>query len=298
MANRKKLSESESFRQYHLSRRTAAPLVVTGVGKPRPLWIQPKDFGKLHVDESAYQRSKITAEVNDMIHALRAGGTIPDPLTVAERPNGTWWVADGFQRLLAHMETQTPLLAMIYPVESLEAEKMLFIAMQEHRRVGAEYMVHAWPGEMADLLRKQDSSPDAQLLNKVNFGRHGNRWSASTLIRCGLIAVNGGVEWPALGEMKKVLARSDMVMRQSGADKRALGIWSMLTAIFDSPKVTTSYVCVSFAMVAGERWKDHVVMPSASSYNRFRRRNWSQVVIAQHAKYRGVLVSAIDKAWR
>lgn len=269
MGDKRRLGTSEEFRQRYLARRTTAPLVVQGVGKPRLIMIAPKDFKRLNVDDEAYQRTKITAEINEMIHALRAGGLVPDPVTVAERPDGTWYIADGQQRFMAHVETELPMAAMIYPVETMGAEKLLFLAMNQSRRVGAGFIVHAWPGEMAELLRKADNDPESVLFNAVNFGRHGNRYAAATLIRSAVSAVSG-VDWHGTGVIQQVLARSDTLMRATGATERIHGIWGILRAVFARGPEARAFVCIGFGIVAGRRWKDRVLLPSARDYTRLR----------------------------
>lgn len=146
---RRKLTESEIANATRVRKRQG--LVVGKLSNPEYRVFSPAELTQLNIDES-YQRMQIKTQVNDLAHVLRQGGEIPDPITVAQRPDKSLWIIDGQQRFWAHMDVQKPLKAMVYKVADVEEEKNIFLAMDRHVKVTPAYFVKAWPGEASKLL--------------------------------------------------------------------------------------------------------------------------------------------------
>jgi hypothetical protein len=279
----------------NLQRRIAQPLKVEGVGRGRLVTIQTKDFQRLRVDES-YQRVRITGHVNSILHALKSGGIVPDPISIAERQNGDWYIVDGQQRFAAHLDADVPMTAMIYTVEHIDAEKALFLALNRGVRVGTDFIVHAWPGEIAEILRKANDSPTHQLFNKIDFGRHGTRHSASTLAR-GMVGAMTPADWATRGRIEDVLGRGDSLLKQPGARHRAESLLSVLAGAFNGGHLP-AIVSRAIGAVAYERWAERVTLPSASTYARFRKTNWTTLVPSTADRYFVVMKAEVSKRWR
>ena len=302
---RRKLTESPKIMARALAMRTAkgnVPIVldedVLSTGKLRVFL--PTELTKLNVDER-YQRVRIKVEVNELIHVLTSGGTIPDPISVAQRPDGSLWIVDGQQRFWAHSEAKKPLTAMIYAVSNFEAEQRLFLVLNQRRQVGSNYIAKSWPGETGDLLRKFNDLPQSALHNRINFAAAGSGrpFSATILVRA-LAILLGDTESAGHGNIQSVLKKVDHYITRPGARTRAeLFLELCPRAITVQPQSTARVLAIkALATVARRRWAGGIVPPPAKTLTRLSRVDWSKIAGGSHAEAFLVNnVAAIEQRW-
>jgi len=192
--NKRSMAESDAMLQANLKKREDMPTVLRAdeavyIGEQV---FQPEDLGEPIINIASegnelvgrdwYQRVRMGSEVNDLIVVLKAGGIIPQKVTLSKR-DGRYWIVDGQQRFWAHADTNTPMPADVYQCETIEQEKRLFEIMNTRRGVSANTMIGAKGGWLTDLLlTANDEHPD--LRSTFNFGRHHARlFSASSMIR-------------------------------------------------------------------------------------------------------------------
>jgi len=150
-------------------KRTRAILVAEGIGLPEVGVLNPSDFPKINVDQVTYQRHR-TNEVNELIHVLRNGGKFPQPIAVAVRPDGSWYLVDGLQRFSAAVECDEPLPMLLYKSTGARAEAVLFQILNRHVALQRDTTVKAWQGPGAEMIRAAAAHPSHGLHNQVRFG--------------------------------------------------------------------------------------------------------------------------------
>jgi hypothetical protein len=145
--------------------RMRTTLIVEGISDPTSHMIEPAEFTRLEID-ARYQRGR-TNEVNDLIHVLKNGGKVYDPVTLCRRKGGeTLYIVDGHQRFWAHHDCGLPMPAIIYESTGWEAEALLFQAMNMRRGLTPDIIVKSHQGPGAALLRKV-AAEESQLIPRV-----------------------------------------------------------------------------------------------------------------------------------
>lgn len=277
------------------------PVLLSGVEPGRLITIQPSHFGTVDVDRR-YQRDKITEEINDLIYVLQNGGDVPDPITVVRRTyrengdlSGKLWIIDGQQRFMAHMECGVSIRAMCHDVESLEAEKAFFLAMNSRRVVGANTFVNSWPGAVADIIRHASDTPGHPLYRRVMWrGSGGDAIGAAVLVR-GIVAA--ATSQVAGGRIDHMLNMAETAVREPRSRLKAEGFLAVCGHVF--PTGYAPILAVSaLARVCAERWAVRIETPSAAVLSRLRRINWRVEVPSYAERFRPVLEARIKKLWR
>lgn len=309
VARKQRLHESAGVAAAALAKMTRRlPVILKDVGKPEMKVLSMKEMADVRVDTERYQRIRVRDEVNTLIHVLNGGGIIPDPVTLARRPDGTLWVVDGQQRFWAHYETETPMRALIYEVPNIEAERTLFIVLNSTMPVNPNVKVHAWPGPVATLLRTVNDDKDHPMFGHINFGQHGARtFSAAPLMKA-LLAVMSPIA-PSM-PINDLLRRIDATWTAS-ADARERGRAFLLMAhkVFAREGTTNpggtsqrggarSLPMVALASVARERWNGDVVFPAERTIDAIRRINWDTLVPTSGSRFLPVIKGAIEAKWR
>lgn len=295
------LGASKAVLERAASRRKREGLIIEGL-KPGILrTFEAKDLTKLlNVDES-YQRMRITSHVNDLIHVLSRGGVIPDPITVAKRPDGTFWIVDGQQRFWAHVDTMTPIKAMVYEVESVEQERQMFLALDRHKKVGAGYFVKAWHGECAKTIVEAASAEDSPFFGRVDLGGNTQRpFAATTLLRGMAAAMSGQI---ARGQMQNILERADVSWQEEGAPERAKRFLDLIAAVFiygtQQPIRLLPIVSIGFGRTAYAYWKEEPYrLPDARVVMALRKVNWLRVTPTASTEYLILVEQKIQSIWK
>lgn len=294
------LGKSEAVRQSQLARRVQQPVTVKGIGEGRFALIHPKDFKKLGVDER-YQRVRIGQQINMLIHVIRANGTIPDPVTIARRPDGSLWIVDGQQRFWAHSETDTPMRAMVYDVPDFETERLFFIALNQQAKINPNTIVKAWDGEGAEFIRAMANKPGSPLQGKIHFtGGMPFPVAGGILARalCRLL-VDEKSETAPHKEIKKVLAHLDMDIKKPGARDRCYALCDLFARVFiDKKDILRRMPAEAFAAVAAERWKTNIVMPSPAAIGAMKRANWAAMAPGHAVQFLPVFEAEVRKRWK
>jgi hypothetical protein len=187
------ISESEAVQQRHAERRLGiVALLPEECQIGEDVVIEGEALYELKVD-SRYQRERITDEVNELIHVIKAGGLIPQRVAIAVRPDGSRYLADGQQRWWAHVDTGTPMAATLYYVQSYDAEKKLFDVLNNRRGLQSATRIKAWHGETGKVLTMLNESPESGLRGHLSYSngqvKHG--YNAGHVVR-GLTALISG----------------------------------------------------------------------------------------------------------
>jgi hypothetical protein len=297
---RDKMSQSAAVMAAVQARSLVAPTMVRGVIlAARVTVIDPKDFGRLGVDER-YQRLRITNQINMLVKVLRGGGQVADPIDVAERPDGSWWIVDGQQRFWAHDECQAPLRANIHKVKDLASETALFLALNARRKVSARVTIKGWQGPTGDFVRWCNESDQSPIRGLVDFGNNSKLPIDATTLVKGALAVNTGLL--ANGDMgTRVLPRADVALAVTGARAWAEEYVRLLAAVFDT-NTNAGKVrilpALALARVAHRKYSaaGRPVFPKTCSL--LRRCNWDTIVPTHASRFLPMLEGEVEKRWK
>lgn len=283
-----------SMRAAQARRRTYTPLVLKDLGKAELITISSLD-PRLFVDEEV-QRMELKPWVNELIVALEAGGKIPDPIVLAERPDGKLSVVDGQQRWWAAWNLGRSLEARVYKSRGLEWEQTLFSILNNRVRVRTETAVHSWPGPSGQLIRQWADSQESPFFMRVNFGRNNRApYNGSTLARslADLLLPGRGN-----GRTNEVLARLDKALAMQGTSRKVEAFAKLYNRIFPGPARACTNPSRALARACRVRWNSQIRMPTARSITRINKINWQHETGGQRAeRYIAVLQAAIEKRW-
>jgi hypothetical protein len=302
LRKRSVLATSETARRVYAERR----------GKPLVLGDDVKLFGHtkltykqlldLKIDPT-YQREEVTPKVNELIHVIRSGGMIPDPISVAIRTDGSRYIVDGQQRWWASVDCETPLEAKLFKVASYEAEVTLFNVLNNNAVLGSRVRVRAWPGTAGDVLRRlnEGSSP---LAGRINFKADSSVAFPAVAVLRGLTAALTGTM--ATGGSQKSLQQFDFHYDKNPVWSRAVcdAYAEIAASIFDDGShVMRSLVAVALGRVCYERWvdanpKQPLPMPSVGALAKLRKVDWGKLVPSASTKWLPVLENEFTSVWR
>lgn len=301
---RRRMVDSDAVRRRNLERRTAKPLILTDLPKSQSRTISPAQLDELRIDDK-YQRLKVGPWVNMLIHVLLAGGDFPAPAVLSRRPDGSLYIVDGQQRYWAAVETKQPLPVSIYEFgpNFLEIEMKLFQILNAKHSIRADYIVHGWPGEAGDFMRKLGESPSSSLYGRINFSNNTQRtFGASTLLKALTMVLRekaGAQAHGGSGHIQNWCGQADELLRRPGNHTKAEAAARLLGEVFGPGKGSRllHHVARAFAAVMGQRWRDGVVYPSARTIASLRRTNWATVVPSGEAKYIPVVINTVERKW-
>jgi len=277
--HRKRMAQSKEVFDRSVKRKMQEPLVVDEIGKPKLILLTPSEMADLRIDER-YQRVKITAEVNELIHVIKSGGAIPDPLTLVERANGKQYIVDGQQRFHAMHECGIGGHAVIYHIDDFERERRLFLAMNKRKNLKSDYIVKAWPGDGAVLIRKLATTVDSPFYGNVSFGSKTKTQYSSTVLIKGIISCLLPDQISAGGRnISDTLARLDFeIKRQPAAIEKAESYLKLLALIFPPKEGKLTYLAaIALGRQAGIHWKKEIPFPGPKIYGRLRKIRWNEI---------------------
>lgn len=304
MPGRRTLTAKE--RKAYADRRVARPPLVRGISVGKLITITPREFGKVDVDRR-YQRDRIDVRVNMLVEVLKAGGSIPDPITLVKYrfaevgvDSDKLWLVDGQQRFFAALEAERPIQAMLYEADSLEAVREFFLAMQAVVHVAPNRQVDVSTSVCAGILRDAVTDSKHPLFNRVatNQGvRH--RLAAATLIKGMMVAATGGKGGSSgIAGIQGVMARLDAeIVKHRSARERAEAFLALAaTCLRDSAPYL---VVVTLAKVANDKWEGgYIRMPSESACKALKKVDWQVKLPSYASRFAPVVTAEILKLWR
>lgn len=291
--------------QKHLERfakiRVRSTLIVEGISSPEVRFIKPGEFARLAVDP-IYQRPRDTALVNTLIHVLRGGGRIYDPITVCKRPDGDkLYIVDGQQRFWAHYDTQTEIPALIYQSSGPSAEALLYQAMNARRNLSANNVVKSHQGLGADLLRQAAADESHPLFGQVDFGDQRRPYAAMPMLKAMLVVSRDGLP---NGKAADVCARLDHALANDDmAEVRCLALLRMIPRVFPAQHPPRILALLGLAKVAYDRWEykrtqDPIsLIPSHKICERLRTTNWGVTVISASFAHLRMVTDQVERRW-
>lgn len=299
------LASSEAIRQAATNRRMVSP-VITKVDKPQYVTVQPKDFKKIVIP--SWQRPEIKEEVNTLIHVLKAGGTIPDPVKLVRCAKGWKGVyaddalldVDGQQRFWAYWNCELPMPAAIYDVDSEEEAKKLYDIFNTHKQRSPENAVGASTRDIAKILHELAQKPTSPYYGTVNFGRHRNApYSSSVLVRGMTCAATGILPTGSIGG---VLARGDFAIQNEDGRRRAEAFLQIFPLVFPVKFGRPRYLVVmALGRVAYRRWQEKVTLPGPQVYERLKKVKWEGLLPRQGqdtALFLQAMEKKIESIWK
>lgn len=299
--------KSEALRRSYADRRIAKPPLVRGISVGRLVTISPRDFGKVDVDRR-YQRDRIDSRVNLLVEVLKAGGTIPDPITVVHYTfteigvdNTKMWLVDGQQRFFAHLEAEKPVQAMVYEASSLDAVREFFLAMQNVVHVVNNLQVNVSTAICAEILRQ--AATEGVLKGRVALTQGvRRRLAAASLVRGMLIAATGkGAargQHSSIAGIQGVMARLDAeIAKHRAARERAEGFLALVAACAGDS--CPSLVISVLARVAFDKWNGSFVrLPGEVAAKKLATTDWASKVPTYAERFAPVIEAEIRRVWR
>jgi ParB-like nuclease domain. len=295
---RRKLAESDAVRLGHLARKHRKPVVLDALKSYRAT-IPPARFRQLNVCE-IYQRIRIAAWVNDLIHTIKAGGSIPDPIAIAERPDGTLWIVDGQQRYWAADECKISLEATIYKVpdphtDDYATEKKLFYVLNRTRALSSIKRVGAWAGHVTGLLRRVMGA--GAYPHPIDLNNPGaSSYSAPNLVR-GVVALLSPAASSAFHGIDAVLGHSETLLPSKDAQQKAQAFLLLVPRVYPHPSAARMLPVIALARVAAERWREKVTDVDATTINNLRRMNVASYAPTWSSKFLPLVESAYASRW-
>jgi ParB-like nuclease domain len=296
--SRRRLVESDAVRLAHLNRRGRKPIVLDALKSYRAT-IPPSRFKHLNVDEH-YQRVRITGWVNDLIHTIKAGGTIPAPISIAERPDGALYIVDGQQRFWAASECEISLEATIYKVpdprtDDYATEKKLFYILNRNRALSSIKRVGAWAGHVTTIIRRVIET--GGFPHPVDMNSPGaSTYSAPNLVR-GVVAVLAPAASTAFGGIDAVLRYSETLLATKDAQQRAQAFLLLVPRVFPHPAQARMLAVIALGRVALQRWANGVTDVDPNTINRMRRMNVITYAPTWSVKFLPLVEGAYAQRW-
>lgn len=275
------------------------PQTVKKFGMKR---LSVKELEDLLID-TRYQRDEVTAEVNTLIRAIRAGGIIPDPISIVERKYGDKksYIVDGQQRWWAHVDTQTPIDAVIYHVTSLEDEITLFHALNLNSRISAESRIKSWPGPAGDSLRRLGGDETSPLKGAVSFTQGSHRIGGMILLRGLDTCLTNST---SAGSLEKISARFDRAYKSAPriADKMIDGYAQIIARLFlHTPNQRlSSVVAIGLGKVCYAAFtenKGEPKFPTEKQFEKLLKVDWRTLVPTHAVKWLPIVLDTITNIW-
>lgn len=299
------IATSEATFKQHAARR-GEPLIVPKSVKLRGLRkFAASELLDLRIDKR-YQREEVLTEVRDIIHVLKRGGQIADPITVVERQYGDHglYIVDGQQRWWAHVDTVTPIQAVVYTVESYEDEVTLFQTLNMQTRLNAKTRVASWPraaGTVLHMLNDNESSP---LYQRIAFGDTSNAIVGAIPLLRGLVALLANVSWN--GGVDRLLSTFDKhyETKKGWADDAIMRYALVVSQVFHDtekhrlrplPAIALGKMC--HAKWRGARNVGEMDVPTAKQIRTLRGTNWSSLIPNGSGVWLPTVLSHLQGVW-
>jgi hypothetical protein len=248
--------------------------------------------------DTRYQRDEVTTEVNDLIVVLKKGGQIPDPISVAERKYGDRgrYIVDGQQRWWAHIDTSTPIYAVIYQVNSFEDEVALFHALNLQTRVSPETRLRSLPGPAGTTLRRLNEDSKSPLYGQVSFMDKGStRFGAMIVVR-GLAALLSNTKMG--GGLDRVTPTFDRYYAMNPkAAERLIDSYAWLIAQIFEKRRMRSVAAVALARMVYATFANQGEMPTPKQLTRLKAMDFDKLTPTHSMQWLPTVVAAVQEIW-
>jgi hypothetical protein len=292
------LASSPNTLKAHEARR-GQPLIVPQTVKRFGMFtLNADEIMELRVD-TRYQREEVTNEVNALIVVLKKGGMIPDPISVAERKYGDRkrYIVDGQQRWWAHVDTSTPLAAVIYHVSSYDDEVALFHALNSQVRVSPETRLRSLPGPAGDTLRRLSGDTTSPLFGKISFADRGPMKFGAMVILRGMTALIANIK--PVGGLDRVSPSFDRVYKQNPrlADRMIDQYAWLLSQVFEDDRVR-SVAAVALGRMLYAAYANHGgEMPTVQALRKLKSLKWERFCPTPGLQWLPTVVAAAQEIW-
>lgn len=298
---KRRIQDSDALFANATARRVRQPVLLTGVKIASVVTLIPvEDFGRISIDREDYQRDRIGETVNTLTTILKSGGQIPDPVDIAERPDGSWWIVDGQQRFLAHEAAAVPLKAHVHKIADRDSERKLFMILNSSRRVLPRTLIKGWPGPFGDFIRNLNTSDKSALRGMIDLTNNSKLpFDAATILKAVIVVLTGTT---ATGDTATaLLPRADTALKMPHARVWAEAFVQLMAAVFatqgNGGRVRVLPV-VALAHVAHRKYKEagRPIFPRTTT--RLRNVNWDTAVPTHAQQYQDILEKKIEKLWK
>lgn len=302
------IATSPEVRALMAERRHGAPVLLPGDVKDLgEVVLPPNDVAECKIDET-YQRAEVRDMVLELSHVLQSGGVIPDPVSVAERPDGTRWVVDGQQRYWAYLDCGKPMVAKLYKVASREAELKLFDVLNHTVALNSTIRVKGWPGPSAALLRELDESPESPMRGHLGWqGRVKTTYSVGVLLRGLATLLSSSTGMSGAGTRNRLMAVDAYYLKNKTWGHRACFEYAALVvAVVPLPLalMLRGAQAVALARTARLRWTGLYERasaewphPSDGQVVKLRLLDWDTLTPTTHERWVTAAQEAIEKLW-
>lgn len=262
------------------------------------------ELKNLKIDER-YQRWRIAGSVGWLVGVIESGGHITDPILVARRKDGTYWIIDGQQRWWAAYHTNTGLDAQVFKDTTLEEERLLFTIYNSQTHVTGGFRIHGSAGPSGEMMRKLATDKGSPLNGLMGWEPNSQPYPASLVFRAfaaGMLGSKG-----SRSAIDQLLGRLDIEIQDGKklrAEKMLLMIAAVIRQVFseeDKAKIR-SLPATALGLSCNRHWeklgvRDAWPTPSAKQCARIRNLNW--LILAPDQKFIRVpgLVESILHIW-
>lgn len=289
------LATNTKVREASKNRRVQMPLIFSNSRQPEHVVISEKDIGKLVIDHRV-QREEIKPEVNDLIMVIQGGGAILQPITLGKRKDGTLSVLDGQQRLWAHIHCNKPIRADVWPVDSIDEERVAFNALNSRRSVYSNHIVATWPGPSGDFVRKVTTNEKHALWQNTDLGKNRDKpYSATIVMKAVLWFLTGITSSMAT---HKLMGRLDACFKSDAVSKRA-NIFLDLLTLLNPPRQRLRIVpALAIARVAHRKWEKEIKYPTSRQVTAIQKINWETALPSGGMKFLPVAETILEQKWK
>lgn len=287
-----------------LVKRGAADATLTsGLSNRRLIELSPNEFDKLETPD--YQRNLQPSLINELIRALLAGGQVADPVTLSKRKWETdpkakakLYIVDGLQRAMAHIDTQRPLAAIVYDVDTYDHERQLFVTLNTTKTVSASAMVRAWSGVGAALLREMDATDGTPVWGRIQFGtgERGHRNLSASILIQGMAAACASTKQRRGGS--ETIQAWMRALDDSFDVERARAYVILVARIIGTEQTDRLPLLVArgIGMKLAEHWP-HI--PAPRSITRIQNINWDRVTMGSWAaRVLPLVLNELEARWK
>lgn len=281
--------------------RSGTPLVLPADVKL--VWqgmMSVKDLMSLNID-TRYQRDEITGEVNMLIHVLNHHGQIPDPVTIAERTDGTRWIVDGQQRWWAHVDTGKPMQARVYAVRNYDQELTLFHVLNNSKKLTARTRLQSWPKASGDAIRWMNEAEDSPLRGMISYSTGHQAFPVVTVMRALVTATTGSL---GNGAIERICGNFDREYEKDRKwiDKATRMMSFVLASMFDAETPLRHLTALALGRLCYATWRPLTAdeawpTPTPKQLARFKRTDWERLAPGFAVRWLPVVTGAMLGIW-
>jgi hypothetical protein len=291
------LATSPATLKAHEARRGQPLIVPATVKRFGMVTLSLDDTMDLRID-TRYQREEVTIEVNTLIHVLKKGGMIPDPVSVVERKydDRKRYIVDGQQRWWAHVDCGVPLAVVIYHVSSYEDEVALFHALNTVTRVTPENRLRSLPGPAGNTIRRLNETPTSPLFGQISFVEKGTFRIGGMVLLRGLTALVSNTK--PVGGLDRIAPAFDRyyTMNPKAADRLIEQYAVLVSQIFEDERVR-SVPAVAIGRMLYATLASQGEMPTAMQIRRLKALRWAKLTPTPGMQWLPTVVAAVQEIW-